>query len=88
MSFTGVEAASGGARTDSVAPVATPCRIRIVMCVLYELLFAAPIVVARNSRQQIRNTGRLPNIMEAGRMAKAPTCRQNCVWCYYGEVMH
>jgi hypothetical protein len=62
--------------TDSVAPVAMPCKIRHAMCVSYDWLFAAPIVLPRSKRQQPSRTGRRPKTMQRGKIMKAPVLSQ------------
>lgn len=59
-------------RTDSVAPVARPCRMRQARWVLKSGETAAPKLDARRKMQQARKVGRLPYMIAAGRITNAP----------------
>jgi hypothetical protein len=58
--------------TDSVAPVAIPCKMRHAMCSWNDRLIAAPIVLPTSRRQQPSKIGRRPKTMHKGKIMKAP----------------
>lgn len=58
--------------TDSVAPVAIPCKMRHAMCSWNERLVAAPIVLPTSRIQQPSKIGRRPKTMHNGKIMKAP----------------
>jgi hypothetical protein len=59
--------------TDSVAPVAIPCKMRHAICSWNDRLVAAPIVLPTSRKQQPMKIGRRPKTMHKGKIMKAPT---------------